>query len=260
MTSPRTTLDPANPGGASTGPPPALPAAAFTGLFIASLVVLAALGSAAFPSPFAADGQVQSFFTDSGDALRIAATLQFAAAVPLAVLAAVISARLQVLGGRVPGSTIAMAGGLLASVFLGVGALATWTLSRPDVVDNGELVRALHALAFASGGVAHVAGLGLLVAGIAVPALLLGLLPRWLAVAGIVLAVLAELSIVALAVEPAAVLLPLARFPILAWLLAATVLLPTTRPRSAGPAVGPVDGTAPDKPRDDTGVRTSVRT
>ena len=73
--------------------------------------------------------------------------------------------------------------------------------------------------------------LGLLIAGIAVPGLLLGLLPRPVAVAGLVIAAIAEIATVALLWDPAAVLLPIARFPGLVWLVIAGLMLPHRRPQ-----------------------------
>jgi hypothetical protein len=94
------------------------------------------------------------------------------------------------------------------------------------------LVRALHDLSFLTGGVAHVVFLGLLIAGIAVPGLLLGLLPRAVAIAGLAIAVVAEVAVVSLLWDGAAVLLPVARFPGLMWLVLAGLWLPRRRPRS----------------------------
>jgi len=131
-------------------------------------------------------------------------------------------------------ATTVVAGGLLASAFASLSALLQWTLSRPAVTDQPAVVRALHDLAFLTGGPAHVVALGLLLAGIAAPALIVGILPRWLAVTGLLLAVAAELSTLALVTPGFAVLLPLARFGAMAWLIAAGALLPVTRaPRSA---------------------------
>jgi hypothetical protein len=107
-------------------------------------------------------------------------------------------------------------------------------LSRPTVVSDDALVHGLSTLSFLVGGVAHVVPLGLLVAGIAVPALILRLLPRTLAWAGLLIAVLAELSTLSLIVPALAVLLPIARFPALIWLVATGALLPT-RQRKADP-------------------------
>jgi len=71
--------------------------------------------------------------------------------------------------------------------------------------------------------------LGLLIAGIAVPGLLLGLLPRPVAVAGLFIAVVAEVATVSLIWDGAAVLLPIARFPGLVWLVVVGFLLPRHR-------------------------------
>jgi len=216
------------------GPPLALVAGVFAALFVASLVATTVVAGGTFPSPSDDATGIQAYFVGERDAVRVGAVLQFAAAVPLAVLAAAVHARLHQLGIRVAGATIALAGGLLASAFASLSALLQWTLSRPAVTDQPAVVRALHDVAFLTGGPAHVVALGLLLAGIAVPALIVGILPRWLAVIGLLLAVAAELSTLALVTPGFAVLLPLARFGAMAWLVAAGALLPVTRaPRSA---------------------------
>lgn len=220
------------------GPPPAPVAAVFAVLFIAGLVTSAALGGTV-PSVLADDTAIQAYFSTEHDAVLAGAVLQFGAAVPLAVFACAVHARLHRLGIRVAGVTIALAGGLLAAAFAALSALFQWTLSRPTTTSDPTVVRALHDLAFLTGGPAHVVALGLLLAGIAVPALIVGLLPRWLAVTGLVLAVVAEVSMLALLVPGFGVLLPVARFGGMAWLIAAAAVLPTSRVhRSAGQPAG----------------------
>jgi hypothetical protein len=76
--------------------------------------------------------------------------------------------------------------------------------------------------------------LGLLVAGVAVPSLVGRLVPRPLAITGLAVALVAELSTLALPLESAAVLLPIARFSALAWLIAVARLLPVERAASSG--------------------------
>src|SRR5205807_1598513 len=66
-----------------------------------------------------------------------------------------------------------------------------------------------------------------------IPAAFLKLLPKWLVVSGIALAVIGELSWLDLIVPKALALVPLARFPGFAWLIAAGFALPTTIERSA---------------------------
>jgi hypothetical protein len=68
-----------------------------------------------------------------------------------------------------------------------------------------------------------------MVAGIAVPSLILGFMPRWLAWAGLVIAALSELSFLSLVLEPLQFLLTVGRFGGLVWLIAAGFLLPRRR-------------------------------
>jgi hypothetical protein len=151
----------------------------------------------------------------------------------LAILAASLSSRLRYLGfARVPGVLIASTGGTLASGMLAVSAMVQWVLSRPGAATTPTVARPLADLAFATGGPAAVVFLGLLVAGLAVPAAVGRLLPRPVWIAGIAFAVVAELSTIALLSKPAAVLLPIARFGSLAWLIAVAALLPASRRRT----------------------------
>lgn len=214
---------------AQGGPPLPLVAGVFAALFVAGLVVSAVVAGGTFPSPFGDAAAIQAYFAGERDAVLISAVFQFGAAVPLAIFAAAVHARLHQLGVRAAGATIALTGGLLASAFATLSALFQWALSRPTATTDPALVRALHDLTFLAGGPAHVVALGLLLAGIAVPALIVGLLPRWLAIAGLVLAVIAEVSTLALLVPELGVLLPLARFGGMVWLVVAGALLPTTR-------------------------------
>jgi hypothetical protein len=213
--------------------PPLLPLALISVALFAASVGVGATGGGPFPSPYDDTRDVIAFFSAHAVTVRVAATLQFASAVPLAILAASLSSRLRYLGfARVPGVLIASTGGTLASGMLAVSALAQWVLSRPATVADSSVVRALADLAFATGGPGAVVFLGLLVAGIAVPAAVGRLLPRPVWIAGIALAAVAELCTIALVSKPAAVLLPIARFGSLAWLITAAALLPTTRRRT----------------------------
>jgi hypothetical protein len=69
----------------------------------------------------------------------------------------------------------------------------------------------------------------------------LRLLPRWLAWAGLIIAAVAELTVVTLIWPGLSVLLPIARFPALLWLIAAGLRLPLRRTRrdAASPSVSP---------------------
>lgn len=220
----------------TTGRPQAGPslgvlASVSLGLLLAGLATSAALGGT-FPSPYADPAVIAAHFATAPAAVLAGGVLLFGSSVPLAIYAATASARLRQLGVTAPGATIALGGGLLASAALAASGLLQWTLSRPAVREGGPLVRALADLTYLSGGPAHVVFLGLLLAGIAVPGLILGLLPRPVAVAGLVIAAVAELSFLALVFPALGLLLPLARFPGLVWLVVAGFLLPLQRPRT----------------------------
>ena len=181
------------------------------------------------PLPYGEDSAIQAYVQADPVAAHVIAVATFASSIPLAIYAATASARLRQLGVVAPGATIALAGGVLAAANLGLSGLVAWTLSRPEVVTDGALVRALYYLVFLTGGPAHVVTLGLLVAGIAVPSVILGLLPRPLAVAGLVIAVLSELTTFVLVWPTLGFLLPIARLAALIWLIAAGALLPLRR-------------------------------
>jgi hypothetical protein len=109
-----------------------------------------------------------------------------------------------------------------------LSALLQWTLVQPDV---GSETHALHGLAWATGGPGFVVPFGLLVAGIAVTGGLSRKLPRWVMGSGLFVAAAAELSSLSIVVSAAMVLLPIARFTGMAWLIAVGALLPSTTGR-----------------------------
>ncbi|MFH5878734.1 hypothetical protein [Arthrobacter sp. NA-172] len=214
----------------SGGPHPGILATVSFGIFLVSLITSAVLtGGQTFVSPFSPTGQVAAFFQQNVNAIRVTAMLQFGSAVPLGIYAATVYARQLRLGVRVPGPAIGLFGGASAAFFLMLSASVTWLLSRPEITTDVTLTHALAFLAFITGGVGFVVGIGLLVAGIAVPALILRFVPRWLAWTGLVIAALSELSFLSMAIEPLQFLLPIGRFGGLVWLVAAGFLLPRNR-------------------------------
>ena len=194
------------------GPPLALLAAISLALLLAGLVVAAVIAGGVMPLPYGSATAIQDYVTGHHGAAVAIAVGTFGSSVPLAIYAATASARLRQLGITAPGATIALAGGLLASAGLALSSLTAWTLSRPEVTSDAALVRALYYLTYLTGGPWHVVMLGLLIAGTAVPALIVGLLPRPLAWAGLVIAGLAELTTLVLIWPGLSPLLPVARF------------------------------------------------
>jgi hypothetical protein len=220
----------------------------FAGLFIGSLVVVAAMTHGAhFPSPLEPIAASNAFFADNRDALRFGAFLQFGASVPLAIFAATASSRLRFLGIEAAGTLITLVGGTLASSMGAFSALAQWSLAQPDL---GTETRVLHLLAFSTGGPGYVVPFGLLVAGVAVTGGLSRKLPKWVMWSGLFVAIAAELSSLSIAFPSAMYLLPLARFAGLVWLVVAGALLPSTRAGRANreapePTLAALEGAAP---------------
>ncbi|WP_200828179.1 hypothetical protein [Mycobacterium sp. 3519A] len=212
------------------GPPLAPLAAISLGLLLAGLVVGVVLAGGMMPLPYGSATEIQDYVTANHAAAVVIAVGTFGSSIPLAIYAATASARLRQLGITAPGATIALAGGLLASTGLGLSGLLVWTMSRPEVTSDVALTRALYYLTYLTGGPWHVVALGLLIAGIAVPGLIVALLPRGVALTGLAIAVLAELTTLVLIWAGLSPLLPIARFTGLIWLIVAGAMLPLRRP------------------------------
>jgi hypothetical protein len=207
------------------GPPLLIPGIAFAVLTIASAVL-----GASGPRPASTPFDTAAYDLTHHTVLIVLGTIVFGTSIPLATWTAVTYRRLRHLGVTAPGATIALAGGLLAAASLAVSGLVTWTAaaSASPAVDGG-LARALTDLAFATGGAGFVVPFGLLIAGVAIPGMMNGLMPRWVGLAGLVVAGIAELATLSLLTSALDPLLPIGRFGGLIWLLVASVLLPLDR-------------------------------
>jgi hypothetical protein len=211
-------------------PPLGILAVVFVALFIASIAANVLMTDfAPYPIPYDPVERLQEYFTRFPSALRVVSFLQMSASIPLGLFSAVIVSRLLFLRINVAGVHIALFGGVAAAIFLGVSALGAWIVSQPGVATDAGAMRVASLLAFASGGFAHTATLGLLLAGVSVPSLAFGLMPRWICWLGLVVAVIAELSLTSMVFPAASPLLPLARFPALVWLIAAGFAMPKRR-------------------------------
>lgn len=212
------------------GPNPGMLALLSWLLFAAGLVVSAAMsGGEALSSPFGPSSEVAARIRENHDAIRVAAFFQFGSAITLGIYAATVYSRL--LRVRVPGPVIGLVGGVIAVMSLLVSAFTTFAQSRPEITSDDQLVHALAFFGFAAGGPGYVVGLGLLIAGLAVPAFILRLIPRPVAAIGVVIAVLAELSWFGMLAEPLQYLLPVGRFLGGIWIIVAGFMLSTQRTR-----------------------------
>jgi hypothetical protein len=221
-------------GGPQGGPPLIAPALAYGALAIASAAL-----SVRIPLPSASAASLLAYVRSHHTFMQVSGCLEFAAAIPLAIWAATGYRRLRTLGVNAPGAVIGLTGGLLAAASLALSGLIGWTVSQVSGTVEAGLARALADLSFATGAAGFVAPLGLLVAGIAVPALILRLLPAWLAWTGLAVAAIAELSTFTLLTSALDATLPIGRFGALLWLVAVSVLLPHSRHDLRSAAAGP---------------------
>jgi hypothetical protein len=226
------------PGHWHAAPNPGIVAIIYTLLFIAGLYFvvsfrppehLAASVTAVrpyFPGPWESGETITAYFQANPHAVLMCAFLQFGAAIPLGIFSATMVSRLQFLGVRAAGAHIALFGGLMAAFNIATSALLLWVMSYPGIAQESGVLRALYYMVFSIGGVGFSAPMGLLIAGIAVPGLIIKLLPKWLAVSGLVLAVVGELSALSLVIRQLLFLIPVTRFPSFIWLILAGFKLP----------------------------------
>jgi hypothetical protein len=213
------------------GPHPGIIALIYVILFIASLASFAILThGSGFPMPFGPLAKAQHIYQQFPDAIRVNALLQFGAAIPLGLFTASATSRLNFLGVNATGISIALFGGITASLLITVSSLCSWILSQPGIVNDLSVMHAVQLFGFASGGVAHVVALGLLMAGISVPGLLGKLIPKWVAWLGLILAGIAELSTLSLVINQFTYLLPIVRFGSYIWLIGTGFTLIKKRP------------------------------
>jgi hypothetical protein len=202
------------------GPHLGIVAIIFVALFVSSLIVLGVLtNGASFPTPDWPEDLVRNYFNQFGSVVRIISFLQFSSAIPLGIFTAAVTSRLKFQGITGAGVNIALLGGFASSIFLAVSGLTGWVLSQPGIAASGNPIRAFQLFAFATGGVGHVAALGLLLAGISVTSGFAKLIPRWLVWLGIITAAFAELSSLSLVFPNLTFLIPLGRFPGFIWII-----------------------------------------
>ena len=206
------------------GPPPLVPALVYGALLIAAVALLAGA-----PHPGSPAASALAWDRAHTGVLHAAALVVFGSAAPLAIWTATIYRRLRTLGVTAPGAVIGLSGGLLASASLALSGLVIWTLAETAPSVSPALAQVLMDLSFAAGAAGFVVPLALLLAGVAVPSLILRLTPPWLAWTGLVIAAVGAVSTFTLVTSALDATLPIARFGGLAWIIAASLLLPANR-------------------------------
>ncbi|MGA9671702.1 MAG: hypothetical protein WBQ94_21000 [Terracidiphilus sp.] len=211
------------------GPHPGVLAIVYMVLFIAGLYpVVSFTGGTHYPGPWESAKTIASYFQANPTPVLICTFLQFGAAVPLGIYIATVVSRLQFLGVRAAGVYIALFGGFATVFDMMAGAHVAWAMIRPGIAQDATLVQALYFIGYGLGGPGFSVPMGLFIAGVSVTAWFTKLLPKWLLVFGLMLAVCGELSWISMVIPNAVPLIPLTRFPGFIWLIAVGFLLPST--------------------------------
>jgi Domain of unknown function (DUF4386) len=211
-------------------PPPGIIAVVYVLLFAAGLIASSLMTSgAADQNPYNSIEQLQTYYTQFPDGMRVTRFFLLASMFPLGIFTVMVVSRLLFHRINVTGVYIALFGGIAAAMFIGISGLCGWVLSQPGVVSEVGAMRVAQLLNFASGGFGHDASLGLLLAGISVPCLFAKLIPKWIGWLGLVTAAVCELSLLSMLFPQLSLLLPLARFPALIWMIAVGFTLPNKR-------------------------------
>ena len=199
-------------------------------LFVAGLVAASVLRHGGhFVTPFAPAEQLRAFLALSPTAVRVSNFFLFGSAIPFGIFAVTTVSRLRFMGVRAAGTNIALLGGLIATIALILSGSVGWILSVPEVLASAAIVKAVNFLNFLLGGVVFAVGFGLLAAGVSVTCYFMRLLPRWLVVFGMLLALSGELSSLSLVAYPANFFIPITRYLGFIWMFSVSIALTRDR-------------------------------
>jgi hypothetical protein len=122
-------------------------AIACTVLFLAGLHPVTIVGGQPhYPGPWEPAETMTAFFQARPMAVRLCAFLQFGAAIPLGIFTATIVSRLQFLGSRAAGVSIALFGGITTSMMIMAASIALWVMAQPGIADNSPMLQVPGAL------------------------------------------------------------------------------------------------------------------
>jgi hypothetical protein len=214
-------------------------AVVYTVLFAAGLYPVMGIGGGGhFPRPWDSAQTIAAYFQLHPKAALLSAFLHFGSAIPLGIFTATIVSRLWFLGVKAAGAMIALYGGFAASAAVAAGSIVLWVMTRPGVADNVPLTQALYSLDYGLDGLGYAVSLALLMAGVSVTGLLYRLVPKWIAILGLVLAVFGVLSWFNIEFRPAMFFIPLTRLPGFVWMIAVGFALPKAARSSGRQAAG----------------------
>jgi hypothetical protein len=204
-------------------------------LFVLGLVFADLLASPGFPAYDASLHRINAFFSDDrAEAIGISVCHAFSAVALLVFVAHVheLLRRRETAETRL--ATLALAGGIAASVFLLLSALLYWTLTRVEVAREPGVAQAVLVLSYLAGGQGLALSFAAFIGATSVVILRTRALPRWIGRLGAVTAAVCLLSVAWLVWDPAFGLLLLAAALGFLWLFATSIALM----RTAHPGLG----------------------
>jgi hypothetical protein len=213
------------------GPPLGYVALTFTLLFCTGLSFVISLKGIPpyFPGPWESAATIVRYFQNHPHDVLLCAFLQFCSSIPLGIFTATVASRLIFLGSTAAGNNITLFGGFLTVFNLALSSMLMWVMAYPDIAADENIIRTLYYAVFIIGGVGYSVPMGLLIAGISVTSWFMKTLPKWLAISGIVLALIGEASSFYMVSPKLLFLIPLTRFPGFIWLIIIGFKLPKSK-------------------------------
>jgi hypothetical protein len=202
----------------------------FIALFGMGFLLSVILSSEPYPSPFGAPygfaTEVESYFTNNQAQVQWMSFFYSLAALMLLIFAVGIATVVRETDSDAGVlSTLVLSGGILAAVFIQLSALALWILARPATIADSALLRAMHDLAYLTGGPAHVLAFAPFIGASSIVFMNQATFPRWVNWMGMAAAVLSLLSVTALLWLPGTMLLPLGRVLAFGWIFFVSIRL-----------------------------------
>lgn len=203
----------------------AVPGLAAWLLTVGAVAVGVAQG-ATFPSPFDDPATVAGYFRREHTAVLTTAVVTLASVIPLVLFASSLATLLTRItrGSRAP--ALVVTAGTAAGAFAALGAGGMWVLTRPEAQVDAATTRVLADLVFVAGGPLFAQMIGLVCLAVAVATWAGAVsIPRGMSLAGLVIGIAGLAGVLGLVWPAFLLLMPVARFGGLGWLIAACIVL-----------------------------------
>lgn len=209
-------------------------AAGYAVLFIAGLYFVTGFHeSPAYPSPGDGTARIVAYFERNAGDVRTNAFLSFGAELFLGIFTAVVVGRLRGFTPRGLLADVVLFSGFAVAFLQMSSHLAEWTATFPGLGQPGIL--AAYYLSYGLGGPSFSLTMGLFVGLLAAAGRARGALPGWVVWSGLAITcvgLVSSLNLLAPEMRLFTPLIPLTRFPSLAWLVAAAATLRVPRPEA----------------------------